>query len=161
MPNKPKISEKQILNSLKIGLSFSEIANEFGMTYDGVRKRVRNMGAKALPYMFQVESKILGVQLDTMKQLSSVNSVCLGIMFNSKSTKSEKMAAAKRIERQLEIQARFLQSIFAVREIELFQQTVVEVLAGVDPNVRDKVLCQLAAKRTMLNVIPVAEHVVQ
>lgn len=148
-----KISDRQILNSLQQGLTTTEIATEAGVTSDAIRKRLRRMGKRALPFLMQTESEFIGVQLDTMRQLAFVNQKCLEIVNDSKSKTLERLTAMKRIERQNEIQIRLMQTLYSIKEVKTFQETVLNVLANVDPAIRDEVMKQLRQRRTAVNLL--------
>jgi len=91
-----KISDRQILALLRQNYSVSEIAGELGVCADAIRKRMKRMGRKTLPYVMQSESEILGIQLNTAQQLSYVNQKALEIIADDKSKTIEKLSAMKR-----------------------------------------------------------------
>lgn len=148
-----KITDKQILNSLQQGLTATEIATEVGVTGDAIRKRLKRMGKRALPFLMQTESDFIGVQLDTMKQLAHINQKCLEIVNDARTKPLEKLTAMKRIERQNEIQMRLMQTLYSIREVKSFQETVLNVLSKVDPAIRDEVLKQLRQHRTAVGLL--------
>jgi hypothetical protein len=148
-----KITDKEIVNSLQQGLTATEIATEAGVTSDAIRKRLRRMGKRALPFLLQVENDFMGVQLDTMKQLAHINQKCIEIVNDTKTKPLEKLTAMKRIERQNEIQIRMMQLLYSVKEVKSFQESVLNVLAKVSPAIRDEVLKQLRQHRTAVGLL--------
>jgi len=148
-----KITDKEIVNSLQQGLTATEIATEAGVTSDAIRKRLRRMGKRALPFLLQVENDFMGVQLDTMKQLAHINQKCIEIVNDTKTKSLEKLTAMKRIERQNEIQIRMMQLLYSVKEVKSFQESVLNVLAKVSPAIRDEVLKQLRQHRTAVGLL--------
>lgn len=147
------VSDQQILDRLRNNMTATEIANEFGITSDAVRKRIKKMGQRALPYILQRESAIMGVQLDTQKQMLHINQKTFEILNNPKTKVMEQLAAIKRIERQNEIQLKMMQVIFSISEIKAFQESVLSVLQEVDPDVREAVIEKLSQRRSAISLL--------
>ena len=175
---KPKINVVVLNQLLRSGKSQKDIAKYFNVTEGAIslaKKRLNITVVKSI--VLENAHRVVNKNLDTVDQLKKINDNANEILdllmrWNRGDVKAfqilESQVATKKnridprelaikamaeIRGQLKLQLEIFQTLYDMQAVEQFQQEVLTVIGEVDPDVRRRIIDQLAKKRAIRSAI--------
>ena len=155
MGRKKQFSDMDLNKALGEGLTNKQMSKKFGVSPASISTRVaalkrRNTGA----LIAESTRNMVTDRLKTFDQLEKINTVANQIMDRSIAEEPElALRAAGEIRAQLKLQADLLVNIFSMKKVQLFQDTVMECLHEVSPEMRQDFIRILNEKKEMQGVV--------
>jgi predicted DNA-binding protein (UPF0251 family) len=104
---------------------------------------------KTIDRMVKAADLILNYEGDTSKQKEKIKAIILQVN-NDKNTA---LKACAEIRNQLKLQLDIFQTLYDLQAAEEFQNTVVEAIGEVSPDVRDRIIQELNEKRAVRSAV--------
>jgi len=148
---KPKINDRQLLRLLdKEGKTQAEAAREIGVSPQAVNQRLQELRGKTTRVIASKKAEVvIEERLDSIAQLNNINDKANDLLDELEKNPALKIRCMAEIRGQLELQLKIFQTLYSIQEAKAFQETVLEVIGEVDPNVRKTIIERLNQKRTI------------
>ncbi len=137
MGRKKAFSDMDLNKALGEGMTNKQIAKKFKVTEASVSVRVKNLKKRNTGAIIANETRqMVSDRLDSFDQLEKINAMANKLMDEATAEPELKLKCAGEIRAQLKLQCEIFESIFSMRRVQLFQQTVLDVMDKVDPEIR-------------------------
>lgn len=151
-PGNPIIKTKHLLVLLESEWKPREIAKEYGISVQAVRKRISKIKPAARYDALMVRETPDGIPvLNFPEQIREINKVAFEILCMGEP--NLKLEAMKRIEKQnmLQIQVAQLQS--NLKAVAEFKTIILEALESVDPKIKEAVIAEIKRRRATARAV--------
>lgn len=173
---RPKIDLPKMRAMLRQGKTQRQVAEFFGCTKSAISQASRNLNKdKSKVTSLELASKVVSSELNVVSQISKINDaslylldLCLGVLKGDKESleslkESQKelpgitfkdpqsilLGVISEIRKNVSTQIQVLETLHSIENVMAFQDSVLEVLAEVEPRLKDEVLFKLKERRLL------------
>lgn len=150
-----KITDDELRNELLHETPILQIAAKYGVTHQGLYKRIRRMKQDDAD-LFLTKHTAEGIPiLDMRSQLLFLNRITWDILRDTKTPANTKLTAIKRVEAQNELQARLEQILVSIQNTTAFQQAVITVISELEtayPGIKLMFMQKMREQKTLVAV---------
>lgn len=161
-----KISFVQLEKLVREGNSVSQIAKRMKVSKGGVSKALKRLNVAVTSQAALREApRIVQKNLDAMSQLININrlineelnhieeSLKTASAEDRKQLQDQKLKHVAEIRKQLSLLLDIAQTLYNAEEVRVFQETVLEALGSVSPELRHKVMHELQQRRAIRSTL--------
>lgn len=165
MPRKRKVDLTKIQNLKDGGMSVGDIAKELDVSPGAISKGFKKLGLSgSQDVVLRVAGQINDSKLDAMAKLKNISEIVeselRGIREYLKGVKGEKrlpwqemqLKHVAEVRKQLSLLREISETLYRIEEIEAFKKIILECLGGESPELRDRVMQRIKARRNQGNL---------
>lgn len=141
----PTIDDRKLLRLIdKENKSQTEAAMELGVTRQAVSHRLKELRGRATKMIVAKKtSDLVNRKLDSMEQLCKINQQANELLDAIEDDPAMAVKLMAEIRGQLKLQLEIFQTLFSLQAAEEFQQSVLEAIGEVAPDVRSRIIKKL------------------
>ncbi|BDD88011.1 winged helix-turn-helix transcriptional regulator [Desulfofustis limnaeus] len=131
-----------------------EAARELGVTKQAVNNRLKQLRGRSTHAIVadRIDS-VIDQKIDTWQQLEKVNLKANELLDQAEDDVQQSVALMKEIREQLKLQMELFKTLWDVKAAMLFQDTVLDVIGRIAPDVRKQILQELNSKSAIRNAV--------
>jgi len=142
----------QLINVKK--LSQAEAARELGVTRQAISQRLKDLrGVQAGVVVAKKVEQAVDSKLDAIGQLQKINVKANDLLDQAVNNPNLSLRVMNEIRGQLKLQLEIFETLFSLQAAKEFQETILEAIGEVDPNVRRKIIRRLNEKRSVRSAV--------
>jgi len=147
-----KLTDEKLTKLIQDGQQPADIARQFKITKSAVSQRMKKLGLKIASHGDWRTKALLQENLDAAKQIKEINyatNTIIDRLIGSKGEESTVLKACNEIRSQLELQLKIFESLYTMRAVQEFQRVVLDAIAKVDPDTRDRIIREIRLRRML------------
>jgi predicted DNA-binding protein (UPF0251 family) len=150
-----KINDRKLITLIdKEKKSQSQAAKELGVSRQAVSKRLIELRGKTTKVITAKRAeKVINQKLDTIAQLVKINKQANDLLDQIEDDDGLKLKAMAEIRNQLKLQFEIYQTLYSLKAAQEFQEAVLEAIAEVEPDVRNRIIQKLNEKRAVRSAV--------
>ena len=142
----------QLINVKK--LSQAEAARELGVTRAAVCKRLKDLrGVQAGVVVAKKVERAVDSKLDAIEQLHRINAKANELLDEAENDPHLSLRVMNEIRGQLKLQLEIFETLFSLQAAKEFQDTILEAIGEVHPDVRREIIRRLNEKRAVRSAV--------
>jgi len=158
---KPKFSDQELKRPVRRGHRLSEIADKLGVSRAAVSMRLKALDVAITQNVTLVNAgEIVDKELDAADQLRRINKHAHEVIdslagavedgeITLKDAKEISLKACAEVRKQLSLQLQIFESLYNMQSIAAFQNEVLDAIASVAPEVRDRIVSTLQERKAI------------
>lgn len=152
--NDRKINDAKMLKMLNSGKPQVEIAREFDVTPAAVSMRKKELlGRTTRAIVAGKINKVIDHKIDTFGQLEKINQKANELLDQAAGDTQCTIKVMIEIRNQLKLQLELFQTLYSMQAAAEFQETVLDVISKVDPEVRKHIITELNSRYAIRNAV--------
>jgi hypothetical protein len=145
-----KIDKVKLNQLLRSGKTQRECSKIFGVSDAAISKARKELNIHVVRNVCMENAhEVVRAGLNEVKQLEKINLEANKILDEAESNPDIALRAMGEIRNQLKLQLDILRTLYDLKAVQQFQQEVLEVIAGVDKDVRNKIINRLNARQAL------------
>lgn len=154
---KKVIDINKMLKLVNKGISQAEIARQLGVTPAAICKKLKEVkGQNTRVIVTKKLNKATDTQINAIEQLNQINAHTHELLTQVENDPLTSVKIIAEIRAQLRLQIDIFETIFNLQAANDFMNSVLETLAEVDPDVRDRVVSKLNQKSALRSAIRIS-----
>ena len=154
----PKINDCKLLLLIdKNNLSQSDAARKLGVSRQAVSHRLQELRGKTTRIVAAKKTeKMIERKLHTIEQLQKINVEANKLLDALEDNPGLKIKVMAEIRNQLKLQLEIFQTLYSLQAAEDFQNSVMEAIREVSPDVREAIIRKLNEKQAIRSALKFA-----
>jgi transposase len=149
-----KIDFKKLHQLVTEGKSGREIAKHFGVTPGAISQAKKRLKIAVIKdTALEAAHKIRDKSLNAADQLYKINQEANRLLDTLEKEPDLKIKVMKEIRGQLKLQLEIFQCLYDMQSVQEFQAEVLDIIASVDPEVRDEIIYQLKKRSALRSAL--------
>ncbi|MBM9515042.1 hypothetical protein [Desulfogranum marinum] len=149
-----KINVTRMLKMVNRGESQVNIAKKFGVTPAAICKKIQEVRGKTTHAVVADKiDKIADHQIDAFAQLEKINRKANELLDQAENDTHEAIKVMAEIRNQLKLQLELFQTLYSMQAAAEFQDTVLDVIGKVEPEVRKKIITELNSRSAIRHAV--------
>jgi predicted DNA-binding protein (UPF0251 family) len=150
-----KINDRELLRLIdRQGMCQSEAAKALGVSRQAVSQRIQELRGKTTKVVVSKKiEEIVDRKIDAIEQLQKINQEANRLLDELDQNPELKLKIMAEIRGQLKLQLDLFEALFNLQAAEEFQNTVLKVIAEVDPNVRNEIIRRINEERSIRSAV--------
>lgn len=147
-----KISKVKLSQMLRQGKSVTDCAKHFGVSKGRISQIRKELNINVVRSVALEDAhRVVTKNLDAVAQLQKINNTANDLLQTAIDAEDHDTAlrAMTEIRNQLKLQLEIFSMLYDVRAVQAFQTEVLEAIAEVSPDVRDRIINGLKAKSAL------------